>query len=667
MTTLVREAALATDPVRCALWIQCSIKTLVDRVIHSTAVVVLAALPAQAQVTKPTADGLVPTAAWTANTRGNARTPPMGWSSWNAFETAIDEEKVLGTAKALVDTGLARLGYRYVNIDDGWWHKRRLSDGRMQVRTDAFPSAQVGGAEGTSFRPLVDQLHNLGLKAGIYSDIGHNSCSQAYTTPAEHLPVGTVKEREIGLAGHVEQDIDLYFRQWGFDYIKVDACGIDETSQQAWRRRGADHIAYPPLIVRDSVNRSKPREVQLAYQAVADAIAKAKPDGDYVLSICAWGAANVRAWGKDVGNAVRTSNDIRPNWSRMLHTLDSAATRPLYAQPGAWNDPDMLFIGHGDFDARHLVEARSHFSLWAMLNAPLLVGFDLRSAPRELLDILSNEALIQANQDAGGHQAVMTYDSEDVQIFVKTLAGVSRKVVAVFNRGSEASEVKLMPEHLRFDRKQPIALRNLWTNEKLELQAGDRVLQIAPRETLVFEATGARALPNGYYVTELPGRVNVARDGVVTPQADPRIHRGIDPWASTSSGGSRPVYAGWGGAAADQTPYGQTITLAGSEHEIGVGILANSRLEFRNEGEFSDFTALVGVDDNSLNPTAAVEFSVFADGRLVARSPVLKLGDKPHALRAPIRSARIVELVVRQRDDVKRPAAVAWASAAVLR
>jgi len=612
-------------------------------------------------------DPLAAAGRWSANVRGDAATPPMGWSSWNAFETAIDEDKIVGTAKALVDTGLARLGYRYVNIDDGWWHHRRLSDGRMQVRTNIFPSAAVGGAAETSFRPLTDRLHAMGLKAGIYSDIGHNSCSQSYSSEARYLPEGSVKEREVGLAEHVTADIDLYFREWGFDYIKVDACGIDETSARAWRKRGANYAAYPTPIVREAVNRSNIPAVSGAYAAVADALARANPDGDYVFSLCSWGSANVRAWGKDYGNLVRTSDDIRPGWTRMLHTFDSAANRPLYAQPGAWNDPDMLFVGHGDFDAKHLVEARSHFALWAVINAPLLIGYDMRQAPKALLDIWGNADLIAANQDPGGHQGVIAYDTDDLQIIVKTLAKTDRKVVAIFNRGLASADVTLMAEHLKFAPTASITLRDLWTRATLAPFKGTRKFTVAPRETLVFEASGTRALTNGYYLSELPGRINVAHDGVVHPQADPLIHRMINPWEGTTNAGSRPVYAGYGGAMADQSPYGETLLVNGAPFASGIGILANSRLEVKNDGEFETFEASVGVDDNTRNTAQPIVFEVYGDGRLLTKSLPLAFNKAAQTIRASIAGVKIVELVARQAGGRENPASVVWGSARMVR
>ena len=121
---------------------------------------------------------------------------------------------MIGAAQALIDTGLAALGYVYVNVDDGWWEKRRTIDGRLQIRTSTFPSAAVGGREGASFRPFVDRIHRMGLKAGIYTDLGRNACSQAFDLHSPTLPSGTRAEREVGLYGHVDQDIRLYFRGW---------------------------------------------------------------------------------------------------------------------------------------------------------------------------------------------------------------------------------------------------------------------------------------------------------------------------------------------------------------------------------------------------------------------------------------------------------------------
>jgi hypothetical protein len=623
----------------------------------------LAAMPMMA---KPLPDPLAPLGRWEGNSGGSAKTPPMGWNSWNAFHTEVDEDKVMSAAQVLVDSGLAKLGYAYVNLDDGWWLKRRVNDGRMQIRTNIFPSAATGGPTETSFKPFTDKLHAMGLKAGIYTDIGRNACSQAYDLHSPNLPEGTTAEREVGLDGHVKQDISLYFKDWGFDYIKIDACGLadfvpgsDLVKQQSYR-------ALVPLIERNSINRSDIKAVRMRYEEVAAALKATKPDNDYVLSVCNWGMADVRSWGKDIGNLWRTSSDITASWTSMLHNFDSAAKRPLYAGPGHWNDPDILYVGHEAFDENHLVEARSHFTLWAMINAPLLISYDLKNGPRSLLDLLGNADLVRINQDAAGNQGVVTYDSDDVQFIVKTLGDGKRKAVALFNRGATAMPVTLLARHLKLSDGAPIVLRDLWSNQRLTF-SGEQAFTLAPHETRVFEASGKRQLENGVYLSEIPGAINVAVDGVRHPQLDPTIHRMIDPWSNTRSGGSRPQYAGWGGAQADATPFSQTLEVAGQMFDSGIGVLSNSRIQVRNDAGYATLMASVGVDDSTENLKQPARFYVYGDGKLLAESPPLRFGDMPHQLVANIKGRKVIELVVRSAEvKDQRPIVATWGDARIV-
>lgn len=617
------------------------------------------ASPAVAQ-----SDPLAATGAWSIPERSQARTPPMGWNSWNAFRTEVDEAKVLGAAQAIVDSGLSELGYTYINIDDGWWLRRRQPDGRLEIRTAIFPSAHIEG-EDSSFRPFTDALHAMGLKAGIYTDIGRNACSQAYDLHSPNLPEGTTAEREVGLHGHVDQDIGLYFAEWGFDYIKVDACGINVYGPD--NPLVAEHAYTPvtPLIDQTSINRTDIPAVQALYRQVAEALDRHNPDGDYILAICSWGAANVRAWGKDVGHLWRTSGDITPTWTRMLHNFDSASTRALYAAPGAWNDPDMLFVGHGDFDQDHLTEARSHFTLWAMINAPLLIGYDLRQAPQSLMDIWGNADLVRLNQDPGGHQGVIAYASDDVQIVVKTLS-TGEKAVALFNRGAATTDVTLTAAHLKFASGAPIQLRDLWDRTTSSF-TDETTFTLAPRQTLVFQATGERQLADGLYVSEIPGDVNVAVDGVIVPEPDPVVHRMRNVWGETRGSGERPTYAGWGGARADATPYDETLRIAGHGFDTGIGVLTNSRLEVRNGG-YTRFHASVGVDDSTRNTHDSVRFAVYGDGRLLAESAPMGFGAAPASLSADISGVDIVEIVARSKTLTSDlPLVVTWGDAALQR
>ena len=614
-----------------------------------------------AQTPAAPGDPLTPTGHWSAYQAGNAQLPPMGWNSWNAFFTHIDEEKLMGAAQRIRDTGLAQKGYRFINIDDGWWLKRRTSDGKLMIRTDQFPSAKVKGDP--SFRPLTDRLHAMGFKAGIYSDLGRNICSQAYADGSEQLPQGSVAEREVGLYGHTDQDIRLFFADWGFDAIKVDGCGIRAYAPDADRVKSGQYRALPPILDPLSLSRSDIPAVKALFRDVNQSLARYNPDGDYMLSLCIWGSANVRSWGKDVGNISRTSDDIAPEWGRMLTTYDSAARRALYAQPGSWNDPDMLFIGKGDFDASHLTEAKSHFSLWAMMNAPLLIGADLRTTPQPLIDIFGNADIIALNQDAAGNQAVMAFDADGFQILIKTLAN-GDKAVALFNRGLAPVDATLTADHLKFRSDSPIALANLWSGEKSSFTK-EMKLRVAPRETVVFRAKGDRSLANGLYLSEQPGMVNPAVDGVVQPEPDPMIYRSIPGWRGTKGIGERPMYAGWGGAMADFTPYNQPLVIAGKTFTSGIGILANSRVEVRNNG-FARFAAQVGVDGSALTVDQPVRFFLFGDGKPLASTPPLRRGQPAQPLAADVKGVKLLELVARADGVTTNAVPVTWGDAALL-
>ncbi|WP_242123633.1 NPCBM/NEW2 domain-containing protein [Sphingobium sp. Sx8-8] len=623
----------------------------------------IAALCASTALSAQGPDPLAPTGRWSAYRGGQADLPPMGWNSWNAFFTEIDEEKLLGSAQRILDSGLAQKGYRYINIDDGWWLKRRTSDGRLMIRTEQFPSARMAHGD-PSFRPLTDRLHAMGFRAGIYSDLGRNICSQAYSTGKAQLPEGTMAEREVGLYGHIDQDIRLFFADWGFDAIKVDGCGIRAFAADAERVRNGQYRALPPLIDQASTSRSDIPAVKALFADINKALARHNPDGGYLLSLCIWGSANVRGWGKDVGNISRTSDDIAPNWSRMLTNYDSAVRRALYAHPGSWNDPDMLFIGAGDFDAQHLTEARSHFALWAMMNAPLLIGADLRQTPQPLLDIFGNAALIAVDQDPAGNQAVIAFDSDGLQILVKTLSN-GDKAVALFNRGMAPVDAVLTADHLKFRADRDIALSDLWTGAK-SIFSKETKLHVEPRETLVFRASGQRQLADGVYLSERPGIVNPAVDGVVQPQPDPTIYRSIPGWRSTRGIGERPIYAGWGGAMPDATPYNQPLTVAGRTFASGIGILANSRLEVRNEG-FTRFTAQVGVDDSADDGGQPVRFFLYGDGKPMASTPPLRRGTAATALSADVKGVAIIELVARADGVSGNAVPVSWGDAALHR
>lgn len=616
---------------------------------------------ASAQTTAP-----VPAGRWTHEAVGAAATPPMAWASWNAFGVDITEDRIMGSARALVDLGLADAGYRGVNVDDGWWHHRRLSDGRLQVRTNLFPSAAVGGAEETSLRPFTDRIHALGLKAGIYTDIGRNACSQGWAPDNPNLPEGSVAEREVGLYGHAAQDIALYFGQWKFDYIKVDACGLSAFAASQPIVRNGTYRAFPPLVIDANVNQSQIARVRSLYGEVRDALRTVRPAGDYVLSLCLWGAANVRSWGEDVGTMWRTSNDIDPSWGRMLHNFDTVATRELYAGPGRWNDPDMLEIGNGAFDGDHLDAARTHMSLWAIMAAPLVIGTDLTKAPAAIVAILKAPEVIAVDQDAAGNQGVLAYTDSERQIIVKTLAD-GRKAVALFNRTAMPTTVTLTAAHLKLADGAPVRLRDLWQRRDLDSMTGQRDFALRPFETILLSAKGTPLVPTGYYLSERPGRIHVGADGIRALEADPMIHRMRDPYhPGTTSDGNRPLYAGWGAPRADATPYAETIRVASVGYRSGLGALANSRLEVRLAPGVRRFAASVGVDDSSRGKTAAVVFEVYGDGRRLVASRPQRFDTAAQPIVADVTGVKVLELIARQTaPDPAGDVVVGWGDARV--
>jgi alpha-galactosidase len=299
-----------------------------------------------------------------------ALTPPLGWNSWNTFACEVDEKLIREMADAMVSSGMKDAGYEYINIDD-CWHGERDAKGNIQVNKARFPSGM---------KALADYVHSKGLKLGIYSDAGNTTCAG--------FP---------GSRGHEYQDA-LTYAEWGIDYLKYDWCDTENVS---------------PIG---------------AYTTMRDALAKAgRP---IVFSICEWGDNKPWEWAKDIGHSWRISGDIYPCWDcehnwgswsswgvlKILDMRDALRLRQ-YAGPGHWNDFDMMEVGNGMTEA----EDRSHFSLWAMLNSPLIVGNDLRSMSDTTKKILTNKNLIAINQDKLGVPAMKYIHRGNLMIFAKPL------------------------------------------------------------------------------------------------------------------------------------------------------------------------------------------------------------------------------------------------------
>ncbi|MFF7366471.1 NPCBM/NEW2 domain-containing protein [Streptomyces tricolor] len=354
--------------------------------------------PALAAPARPPAAPAAPSPA-----DGLARTPPMGFNNWNSTHcrAEFDESMVKGIADLFVQKGLKDAGYQYVNLDDCWALPERDANGRLVPDPVRFPHG---------IKAVADYVHAKGLKLGIYTSAGTKTCNSA------GFP---------GALGHEYGDA-RQFAEWGVDYLKYDNCN----------NQGVD---------------AKER-----YRTMRDALeATGRP---IVYSICEWGENRPWEWAADVGHLWRTTGDISDSWSSMLSILKQNLPLAPYAGPGRWNDPDMLEVGNGGMTD---TEYRSHFSLWSVMAAPLLIGTDLRKASRETYDILGNKEVIAVDQDPLGKQGVVVSSGGGRWVVAKEMKDGSR-AVALFNESGTAQRIATSADAVGLPDAAGYTLRDLW-------------------------------------------------------------------------------------------------------------------------------------------------------------------------------------------------------------
>jgi alpha-galactosidase len=334
-----------------------------------------------------------------------AMTPPMGWNSWNKFAEKVDDKAVREMADVIVSTGMKDAGYVYVNIDDTW-EAGRDAQGNIQTNKK-FPDMKA----------LADYVHSKGLKIGIYSSPGPKTCADYE-----------------GSYQHEEQDAKTW-AAWGIDYLKYDWCSAEKVY--------------------------KPADMKAVYKKMGDALkATGRP---IVYSLCQYGLQNVWEWGASVGgNLWRTTGDIEDNWKSMTTIgFDKQTGHEKYAEPGHWNDPDMLEIGNGGMTGP---EYRTHMTLWAMLAAPLLAGNDLRDMSPATKEILMNKEVIAIDQDKLGRQGRRVSKEAGAEMWMRPLEN-GDLAVAMFNRSDAMVSVSAPWELLGLKGKHKI--RDLWVHEDL--------------------------------------------------------------------------------------------------------------------------------------------------------------------------------------------------------
>ena len=349
---------------------------------------------------------------------GLAKTPPMGWNSWNKFSCkGLNEKVVRETADTMVSSGMKDAGYQYVILDDCWQTGRDAS-GNIVADAERFPSG---------IKALADYVHSKGLKFGIYTDVGTMTCA-----------------KRTGSIGHEYQDAKQY-ANWGVDYLKEDWC-----------------------------NTLPGQNSESSYTLMRNALADSgRP---IVFSICEWGSTKPWLWAGSIGNLWRATGDIQDCWdckkqwggNGVTQIIDLMDGLESYAGPGHWNDPDMLEVGNGGMTKE---EYRAHFSMWAMFSAPLLAGNDISNMTADTKEILLNKEVIAIDQDPLGHQARRVKKTGDLEIWSKQLQDGGRAVV-LLNRSQAAAKIPVAWTDIGYPDTLSASVRNLWTASNIGKQSG---------------------------------------------------------------------------------------------------------------------------------------------------------------------------------------------------
>lgn len=343
-----------------------------------------------------------------------AKTPPMGWNSWNVFGGNINEVQIKEIADKMVESGMKDAGYIYLNLDDNWMAKKRDANGNLTHDPERFPSGM---------KALGDYIHSKGLKFGLYGDHGLRTC--VYNDDIEAETGSYMKE---------EKDAQT-FASWGVDYLKYDNCAEAPGSNR-----------------------------QQDYERMRDAL---KNTGrDVVYSICAWGFSE---WMPATGNLWRISGDIENSWASVAYIIEQAAPLSRYAGPGHWNDLDMLQVGNGVLT---LNESRTQMTMWAIMAAPLLTGNDIRIMTDSVKAIYMNADMIAVNQDSAGIPGYRLKNEAGKQIWVRPLKGENsgKLAIALYNSSDNLQNIELNFSDLKaIDSKigDSLFVKDIWQQKNL--------------------------------------------------------------------------------------------------------------------------------------------------------------------------------------------------------
>lgn len=374
-----------------------------------------------------------------------ALTPPMGWNSWNCFAGEVSADKVKRAADAMVKSGLINHGWTYINIDDFWQNHRNSKDSTLRGKFRDEAGNIVPNVRFNDMKSLADYVHGLGLKIGLYSSPGPWTCGGC-----------------AGSYGYEKQDAESYAK-WGFDYLKYDWCSYGnvinglsnndpyKVSSLSYRGGNDLPVAQKPYKLMGDYLREQPRDI--------------------VFSLCQYGMSDVWKWGDSVnGNCWRTTNDITDTWTSVKNIALAQDKSAPWAKPGNWNDPDMLVVGTVGWGNPHPSKLKPdeqylHISLWSLFSAPLLIGCDMEKLDAFTLNLLTNDEVIDINQDPLGKQATCVQTIGELRIYVKELEDGSR-AVGFCNFGLEKINLAYKDfEKLGITGKQKV--RDLWRQKDI--------------------------------------------------------------------------------------------------------------------------------------------------------------------------------------------------------
>lgn len=384
--------------------------------------------------------------------------PMMGWSSWNAFKVHINEQIICRQAFLLDSLGLKDAGYTFVNIDDGFFG-RRPTPTTIEANVAKFPNGM---------RVLTDYVHNLGLKAGIYTDAGTRTCGSIWD--------GDVAGRVAGIYGHEQSDSKVYFRDWNFDFIKIDYCGGSDLNLDEQQR----------------------------YTAIYDAVQRyGRPD--VRINICRW--AYPGTWAEKAAASWRISGDITAQWSSLKYVVGKNLYLSAFCRGGKFNDMDMLVLGmrgKGRLDGTGLtdIEDETHMALWCIMSSPLLIGCDLSRLSQKSLALLKNRELIALNQDPLNLQARVYQHIGDTYVLAKDIEKREGKVraVALYNQSDSIHTFSVALSTLCLAGKTKV--RDLIHHTNLKSVSDTLVLTVEPHATACLRLEADKRLEATAYEAE---------------------------------------------------------------------------------------------------------------------------------------------------------------------